>query len=47
MGIYERIRKLYQEAEQKAAEERSRQQRETELLRAASSGSPMRWSLMA
>ena len=36
MGIYERIRKLYEKAEQEAAEARARQQREPELLRAAS-----------
>jgi hypothetical protein len=36
MGIYERIRKLYDKAEQEAAEEKARQQRETECLRAAS-----------
>jgi len=35
MGIYERIKELYEKAEQEAAEERARQQRETELLRAA------------
>ena len=36
MSIYERIKELYEKAEQEAAEERDRQQRETELLRAAS-----------
>lgn len=36
MGIYERIKELYEKAEQEAAEERARQQRETELLRAGS-----------
>jgi hypothetical protein len=36
MGIYERIRKLYEKAEHEAVEERARQQRETELLCAGS-----------
>lgn len=36
MGIYRRVKELYAEAERKNAEERARQQRETELWRDAS-----------